>query len=358
MKLHFIAKITDSDEMEMNKRGVENSLKRHMMRVVGGDDGPSVEATVKYVTLYEMMMNSSGYAARVADSDYILFVFDVEPNDLYSGEIMKFLFDGIRKVDEFQADKYLSGGKITKINFGPHYSLDIIGTIGTFNIFKGNSEKITEDYLMNYGERDFRIWHNMHGSYEIPEMIHNEIMEYGISFIIDLKRFNSNDHYTYPSEFTECSLQFSEYLHLFASYCGNQLLSLYPEDDVYLEFVPESLLKSYQSYYLEARRDSTNIRWCRLVEYTISTNPWFIKWLLNIYLNYSLKRDYQNILKEFSKDVIGIDNAVEILSSDAKTVANYMIMTHDELGHLSATVINNEVTQFIQNVNDKVLEWS
>ena len=139
MKLHFIAKITDSDEMEMNKRGVENSLKRHMMRVVGVDDGPSVEATVKYVTLYEMMMNSSGYAVRVADSDYILFVFDVEPNDIYSAEVMKFLFDGIRKVDEFQADKYLSGGKSTKINFGPNNSLDIIGTIGTFNIFKGNS---------------------------------------------------------------------------------------------------------------------------------------------------------------------------------------------------------------------------
>ena len=355
MKLYFIGKITDSDEMEMNKRGVENSLKRHMMRVVGGDDRPSVEATVKYVTLYEMMMNTSGYAARVEYSDYILFVFDLEPNDIYSVEVMKFLFNGIRKVDEFQADKYLSGGKSTKINFGSNNSLDIIGTIGTFNIFRGNSEKITGDYLMNYGERDFRIWHNMRGSYEIPEMIHNNIMEYGISFITDLKRFNSNDRYTYPCEFSECSLQFSEYLHLFASYCGTQLLSLYPED-IYSEIVPESLLKRYQSYYLETR-DSSTIRWCRLVEYTISTDPWFIKWLLNIYLNYSLKRDYQNILKEFGVS-IGIDTVVEIVSSDAKMVANYMIMTHEELGHLSVTVINNEITQFIQNINDKVLEWS
>lgn len=357
MKLHFIAKITDSDEIEMNKRGVENSLKRHMMRVVGGDNRPSVEVTVKYVTLYEMMMNTSGYAARVEDSDYILFVFDIEPNDVYSGEIMKFLFDGIRKVDEFQEDKYLSGGKSTKINFGPNNSLDIISTIGTFNIFKGNSEKITEDYLMNYGERDFRVWHNMLGSYEIPEMIHNEIMEYGISFITDLKRFNSNDHYTYPSEFSECSLQFSEYLHLFASYCGNQLLSLYPVDgNEYVNFVPESLLRTYQSDFLKVR-DNINIRWCRLIEYTLSTNPWFIKWLLNIYLKYSLKSEYQNILKEFNKDIVGVDNLVEILSTDAKIVANYMIMSHDELGHLSATVINNEVHQFIEKIRDKVEEW-
>lgn len=357
MEISYIATILDSDEMELNKRDVENSLKKHMMKAVGYDDLAVVTATVKYTCLYSIMLNSDGYMARV-DTDNVLFTF-IDPDDEFYAW-MKALFSEFRMIDEFRVDQYLNGKKVNKVKFGPKNSVGIISTIGTFNVFKGCENKLTQNYLINYGERDFRTWYELCNT--VDRQSKNLIMEEGLSLIVDLKRYNSNDNYTYPIEYRYVDVPESEEMHLFASYCATQLLSLYPfdelsKDEVYESYLPINLLEALRDDF-NKMCSLINVSWCRLMDYTLSTNPWIIKRLLDRFLAYKFFDLYEMFVK--NNDEITVQEAVDIFSSDARIIANYLNFAHDELDHLSMGVITTAVEEFIQKLNSKLsnlMDW-
>lgn len=369
----YLSKIVSSDEIEMSEK---RSLKEFMTKQgYTGDELKVATALVKYVMLFQMMLMTKGFVVKSIASKEILFVFDLEDvrEDMKIEEkkITDFIFSGSgREIDGIEGNVFIqqNANTLTKVLFGPSYAKELVNMIGTFNIFDSDGVKFTEDYIMQYGERDFRIWHqatyseNDKSSENHISSDHSFIMELGLSFIYDLKRYNSNDKYTYPIEFSADKRFNPQLCRIFTSYIAKKFVSIYSESDLrelnldyntitvmgdMLDSIKELLVPEDFGFDL---RDFS-IKWSQLMEYTISTNPWFLRKFFSMYYNAvavpQIKRmieisveDGEEINEEYASHL------TKFLKNQFYFVFIYFCKVHNEFGYLSISIITDAYTEY------------
>lgn len=348
----YAVKLKESDETYMEG----NPLKRSLQMISGDETIETMTAFVKYVVLYDLLITLNGVVKRDPSTDIILFIFnrDDDFNNYISNQSqeLEWLFKDIR-IPILDSDIYdiLQKDSLTEFLFGSNHVRDVINTIGTFNIFDAPI-KFTQEYIMTHGESNFRKWYTDKNKKDISTDSVRYIMEIGISFIADLKRYNANDTYTYPIEFVPDCLNEESYLECFCSYCSTMLLSLHPDDNNSSDIanVPVNILKRENEYFKAYYSGSNMLRWCRLMDYSISTNPWSIRYLFSKYIGKRVEKDIvEEMEKGYSKGKILSELTLQII-----IIINYFISLHDEVGIIGIYVLNEVMKEVITKIGIKI----
>ena len=354
--MYIAVKLRSSDETDMEG----NSLKRNLQMITGDDTDKTMISFVKYVILYGLLMYLDGTMKRDPSTNIIIFKINMNSDlldDEYTPDDIKWIFKNIAiPLKEEDIISTFNKDSLLEFNFGPKHIQEVVNSIGTFNIFDTNV-KFTQNYIINEGESNFRKWYKDVDHSDISEDLVRHIMETGLAFIVDLKRYNANDNYTYPIEYTDTGLPEKTYLPCFTAYCATMILSHISDEGSTAFGMSVSVLNGYRDLFKEKFSDPRAITWCRLMDYSIATNPWSIRYLINTYMSSTVNSDI-NYMIDGGKSK---DHIHSIICDNIIIIINYIIAFHDELGIMSITILKNIMVEAFDRIDlriDKLLNDS